>query len=69
MRKTRSLTTFDLEMCADRLAQNPTRQEIEDARKALLWCAKVCVAADEIVRKESVILASARRQVAPKDRP
>lgn len=65
MKKTRALSTLDLELRADMLGKNPTAQDIEDAREALYWCARVINAADQVVREEALILAAARKKGKP----
>lgn len=62
MTKTRGHSTGELELIASRLAVKPTAQDIEDARKALEWCARVIDAADRVVRDEALILNSARQK-------
>lgn len=64
MKKRSDWATYELESVADQLSGRPTAQQLEEARNALRWCAKVISAADEVVRKEAAILGSARRRAA-----
>lgn len=60
-------STWELKQLADAMSGKPTASQVEEAREALHWCAKVIDAADEVVRKEAAILGSARRRSNPKD--
>lgn len=58
--------TWELRQLADAMSGKPSAQQVEEAREALHWCAKVIDAADEVVRKEAAILGSARRRISTK---
>lgn len=64
---TKRWSTWELRQLSDAMSGKPTANQVEEAREALHWCAKVIDAADEVVRKEAAILGSARRRTNAKE--